>query len=129
MKKLILSVVFASIGIIGLAQDGTTIKSATDSQVTAVAKESQPAEIVISGNDKEESISLNGETLIVKGDNIVVHAAGEAEKVVVEGNNCQIVIDETKFIEIKGEKSYVYFRKGDPKSDVSDGSAIQKIEG
>ena len=76
----------------------------------------------------KESISLNGETLIIKGNNMVVHAAGNADNIIVEGDGCQIVIDSTNKIEITGSKSYVYYRKGEPDAEVSKGSAIQKID-
>lgn len=127
MKKVILSLFIAGAGILVNAQEDETAVETLDVAKTESAQ--QDGTIVIEGDGKEESISLNGETLVVKGDNIVVHASGNAEKIVVEGNGCQIVVDETALIEINGTKSYVYYRNGEPQSKVSEGSAIQKIEG
>lgn len=131
MKKVILSLIIAGSGVTLQAQEETAAKT-TDAKVEMQASQAAPQQenvVVIEGDGKEESVSLDGGTLIVKGNDIVVHASGQADKIVVEGNGCQVVVDETTAIEIKGEKSYVYYRKGEPQATVSDGSAIQKIDG
>lgn len=122
MKKLMLIAAFAGLGILVNAQDTNLGKPVS----TFVIQED--GSILIEGDDKQESISLNGETLIIKGNNMVVHAAGNADNIIVEGDGCQIVIDSTNKIEITGSKSYVYYRKGEPDAEVSKGSAIQKID-
>lgn len=124
MKKLLLSVSLVGLGVMGFAQDEM---KKVEKEVVEVA--AQPdGSIVIEGDNKEESVSLNGEKLIVKGNNIVVHGAGDASEVIVEGDGCQVVVDSSKKIDIKGSKSYVYYRKGEPKTNVSGGSAVQKID-
>lgn len=124
MKKLLLSVAFIGLGVLGFAQEEA---QKVQKEVVEVAAQ-QDGSIVIEGSDKEESVSLNGEKLVVKGNNIVVHGAGDASEVIVEGDGCQVVVDSSEKIDIKGSKSYVYYRKGEPKTNVSDGSAVQKID-
>lgn len=124
MKKLFLTVTLVGLGAMGFAQDET---AKTQKEVVEVA--AQPdGSIVIEGDNKEESVSLNGEKLIVKGNNVVVHAAGNASEIIVEGDGCQVVVDSSENIDIEGTKSFVYYRQGEPKTNVSDGSAVQKIE-
>ena len=124
MKKLLLSAAFIGLGVLGFAQEEA---EKVQKEVVEVAAQ-QDGSIVIEGSDKEESVSLNGEKLVVKGNNIVVHGAGDASEVIVEGDNCQVVVDSSAKIDIKGSKSFVYYRKGEPETNVSDGSAVQKID-
>ena len=130
MKKLIISSVLSFAGIIAFAQEKKLQKTEKSAKTEIVQSEPKTQEntIVVEGEGKEEAVSLNGETLIVKGNNNIVHAAGDAAKIVVEGNGSQVVVDSTKEIEIEGTKSYVYYRKGEPTTKVSNGSAVQKLD-
>ncbi len=95
MKKLLLSVSLVGLGVMGFAQD--EMKKVEKEAVEVVA---QPdGSIVIEGDNKEESVSLNGEKLIVKGNNIVVHGVDRF------GN-----------------------RTGEPDVNVSKNSGVQKID-
>lgn len=124
MKKLFLSLAVVALGSWSYAQEDT--QEAPVQEVLTPAQQGE--DVVIEGNDLEESVSLNGEALVVRGDNVIVHAAGNAAKVTVEGNGCQVVVDSTALIEINGKNSYVYYREGEPETKVSEGSAVQKID-